>query len=100
MISIQALGEGDTLFHMNRESRVFKEKLNGQLKGALNLGTAFSWLKGGWRVKMTNIIANIPGKKLWDDVSEKEIFEVDADYFEKFIFCIKRCFSSVPVALV
>jgi len=78
---------------MNRESRV--------VKNAHNLGTPFSWLKGGWWVKMTDIITNIPGKKLWDDVSEEEIFEVNADYFKKFIFfCNKRCFSSVPVDLV
>ena len=87
-MAIQALADGDILYHMNRESRVFKEKFNGEVKNAHNLGTPFSWLKGGWWVKMTDIIANIPGKKLWDDVSEKEIFEVDADYFMRFIFFV------------
>ena len=75
---LQALGDTDILYHMNKESRIFKEKLNAQIKGAVRTDTKYMWLKGGWWVKLIDIIANIPDNKPWDDVSEEEIREVTA----------------------
>ena len=84
---LQALGDSDILYlvyHMNKESRIFKEKLNAQIKGAVQTDTKYRWLKGGWWVKMTDIIANFPDKKPWDDVSDQEIREVTARPFTVF----------------
>ena len=81
---LQALGDTDILYHMNKESRIFKEKLNAQIKNAAPTEIKYKWLKGGWWVKMTDIIANIPDKKPWDDVSDEEIREVTARPFTVF----------------
>jgi len=82
---LQALGETDILFHMNKESRLFKEKLNADIKSAMQTDDKYTWLKGGWWVKMTDIIANIPNKKPWDEVSDQEVREVTARSLT--IFC-------------